>query len=161
MGQACMSGKQTVQMDQRGRISFPSAYRAAIGEILYISPDQENRGYLVVRSENGFQAELDRIRQECLEAGYDQEDIRDELRDYAKETAKIPPDKNGRITLTADLISYAGLNDKVVVVGVGEEAELWDEEQLAAYDKQRAELRARRRAKKDAQKAAKLAALAE
>ena len=156
-----MSGNQTVLMDQRGRISFPAAYRAAIGELLFISPDQKGRGYLIVRSEEGYKAELKRIEQECIEDGLDDEDTSDEVRDYAKDTSRIPPDKNGRITLVSALIEYAGLSDKVVVIGVGEYAELWDEDRLTAYEKQRAELRARRRAKKDREKAARLAALAE
>lgn len=159
-GQTYMSGRQTVLMDQRGRISFPAAFRYAIGDALYTSPDAGDRGFLVVRSEAGYRAELDRIRQEYIDKGYDDEDVKDELRDYAKDTVRIPPDKNGRITLPEQLIAYAGFSDKVVVVGVGEYAELWSEERLVAYEAEREELRAQRRAKKDRERKARLAALA-
>ena len=63
MGQTCMSGRQTVQLDQRNRISYPVSYRNAIGDILFISPDQRSRGYLVMRSKEGYEKELDRIEQ--------------------------------------------------------------------------------------------------
>ena len=158
-GQTYMSGRQTVLMDQRGRISFPAAFRNAIGEALYTSPDAGNRGFLVVRSEAGYKAELGRIRQEFIDYGYDDEDVKDELRDYGKDTVRIPPDKNGRITIPDNLIRYAGFSDKVVVVGVGEYAELWSEERLVAYETEREELKAKRRAKKDRERKARLAAL--
>ena len=158
--QTSMSGRQTVLMDQRGRISFPAAFRYAIGDALYTSPDAGARGFLVVRSEAGYNAELERIKKDFLAQGCDDEDIKDELRDYAKDTARIPPDKNGRITLPEQLIAYAGFSDKVVVVGVGEYAELWSEERLKVYEAEREELKAQRRAKKDRERKAKLAALA-
>ena len=159
-GQTYMSGRQTVLMDQRGRICFPAAFRNAIGEALYTSPDANNRGFLVVRSETGYKAELERIRQEFIDDGYDDEDVKDELRDFGKDTARIPPDKNGRITIPEQLIGYAGLSDKVVVVGVGEYAELWSEERLIAYEAEREELKAKRRAKKDRERRKRLEALA-
>ena len=109
----------------------------------------------------GAPARLSRAsRQEFIDYGYDDEDVKDELRDYGKDTVRIPPDKNGRITLPEQLIRYAGFSDKVVVVGVGEYAELWSEDRLVAYEAEREELKAKRRAKKDRERKARLAALA-
>ncbi|MCQ2416788.1 MAG: hypothetical protein MJ071_03135 [Oscillospiraceae bacterium] len=154
-----LSGKQVVLKDQRGRISFPSAYRSGIGEILYVSPDSNQRGYLVVRSKDGYQQELERIRRKCEEDGLDEDDAHDEQMDFAKDTVTIAHDKNGRITLTAELLEYADLQEKVVVIGFGEVVEIWSEERLAAYEKERAELKKRKRAMKDARKKAELKAL--
>jgi len=159
MGQTSLSGRQTVLMDQRGRISFPSGFRAAIGETLYISPAQDDRQVLVVRSEEGFDAECERIRAVCNEKGYDEEDTVDEIRDFTMDTVRISPDKNGRITLPAELIEYAGFQSKVVVVGVQNFAELWDEDALAKHEAARRELRQLRRKKKEADKAARTAEL--
>ena len=161
MGQALMSGKQTVQMDQRGRISFPAAYRAVIGNTLYITPDQGERGYLIVRSEQGYEAEVERITAECRAEGCDFEDLVNEVTDFTSRTVNTPADKNGRVTLDSELVKYAGLSGKVVVVGVGDFALIWDEARYEAHEKERAELRACRRAKKDRDKAAALAALSE
>lgn len=158
MGQICMSGRQTVQLDQRNRISYPVSYRNAIGDNLYISPDQRCRGYLIMRSKEEFEKELERIEKECIEQGDDREEIEDARRDFTSATQNPSPDKNNRITLSKELIEYAGLHGAVVIIGVGEYAEIWDEERLRAYEEERAKLKAVKRARKDAEKRAKLTA---
>lgn len=164
MGQVSMSGKQSVLMDQRGRISFPSGYRSAIGEWLYISPDQSSRHYLVVRSQEGFDAEIAHIKEICREqnADLDPEELEEEIHDscveFTGQTQKTQPDKNGRITIDSDLVKYAGLEKNVIVVGVGDYAELWNEEKFHAFMEARAAEKERRRAKREAAKRARLAA---
>lgn len=161
--QGTMSGRQTVVMDGRNRISFPSGFRAVIGDWLFISPDQSERNYLVVRSEAGYNAELDRVEKEAraLWEGELPELIQDAAedarRDFGGSTIKVSPDKNGRITISDELKQYAGFSDHVVVVGVGAYAELWDEEKLNKHLAERAEERKRRRAQLDAAKRARLA----
>lgn len=164
MEQISMSGKQSVLMDQRGRISFPSGYRSAIGEWLYISPDQSGRHYLVVRSQGGFDAELEHIKEVCRDQNSDlePEELEDEIHDccleFSGQTQKTQPDKNGRITIDSDLVKYAGLEKNVIVVGVGSYAELWNEERFNEFMLARAAERERRRAKRDAAKRARIAA---
>lgn len=164
MGQSSMSGRQSVLMDQRGRISFPSGYRSAIGEWLYISPDQRSRHYLVVRSQEGYDAELARIEQDCREQNpdMDAEDLADEIHDarveFAGQTQKTQPDKNGRITIDGKLVEYAGLEKNVAVIGVGEYAELWDETKFDEFMRERAAEKERRRAKREALKRARIEA---
>ncbi len=158
MGQTCMSGRQTVQLDQRNRISYPVSYRNAIGDTLFISPDQRSRGYLIMRSKEGFEKELERIEQECIEQGDDREEIEDARRDFAGTTQNPIPDKNNRITLNKELTEYAGLHSAVVIIGIGEYAEIWDADRLRAYEEERARIKAMKRAKKDAAKRAKMTA---
>ena len=38
------------------------------------------------------------------------------------------PDKQGRILLPQNLREYAGLTKDIVVIGVGDRAEIWDKE---------------------------------
>ena len=157
MGQTnSMSGKQTVLMDQRGRISFPSAFRAVIGEVLFISPGSDERKVLVVRSAEGYDQECDRIREHFSKLGWEEEDINDEIRDFTGSTARISPDKNGRITLPEELKDYAEFQSKVVVVGVQNFAELWDEQRFLKHEEERKALRMLRRKAKEAEKAARL-----
>ncbi|MBQ8921933.1 MAG: hypothetical protein IJ060_07210 [Oscillospiraceae bacterium] len=152
-----MSGRQTVLMDQRGRISFPAAFRAVIGDSLFISPAENDREMLVVRSLAGFNAECDRIREEFRGRGFDEEDVNDEVRDFSSMTQMVSPDKNGRITVDGDLIKYAKLKGRVVVVGMQSFAELWDEGKLLEHEEKRKQLRQLRRRQKEAEKAARLA----
>lgn len=164
MSQVSMSGKQAVLMDLRGRISFPSGYRSAIGEWLYISPDQSGRHYLVVRSQEGFDAELEHIKQICREQNPDlePEELEDEIHDacleFSGQTQKTQPDKNGRITIDSELVAYAQLEKNVIVVGVGAYAELWNEEKFKEFMIARAAEKERRRAKREAAKRARIAA---
>lgn len=158
MGQTCMSGRQTVQLDQRNRISYPVTYRNAIGDTIFISPDQRSRGYLIMRSREGYEKELERIEQECDDLGEDREEIEDARRDFAGATQNPVPDKNNRITLNKELIEYAGLHAAVVIIGIGEYAEIWDADRLHAYEEERARLKAAKRARKDAEKRAKMTA---
>lgn len=163
MAQATMSGKQTVLKDQRGRISFPAGFRAAIGEFLYVSPDPTNRGYLVVRSEEGFNKEIERVEQAERELSTAtspdgvEEDVADARRFFTGQTFKIAPDKNGRITIDKSLLNYAELGDRVTVVGVGSYAEIWDEEKLERTTAERMAARARRRAQLDAERQSRIA----
>lgn len=164
MEQNTMSGRHIVLMDARGRISFPSEYRADIGEWLYISPDQSNRNYLVARSEAGYQAELLRVGEEAgkLWEGEEPELIQDAVEDarsfFSSSTSKVTPDKNGRITINEELKSYAGLEDRVAVIGVGSYVQIWREDKWNAHRAAMEEERKRRRAKLDANRRAKLAA---
>ena len=158
MGQTCMSGRQTVQLDQRNRISYPVSYRNAIGDAVFISPDQRSRGYLIMRSKEEYEKELNRIESECKEQGEDREEIEDARRDFAGATQNPVPDKNNRITLNKELIEYAGLHAAVVIIGIGEYAEIWDADRLHAYEEERARLKAIKRARKDAEKRAMMTA---
>lgn len=143
---ASLSNKQIVTMDSRGRISFPVSYRGAIGEPLYVSPDVDDRGYLVVRSEQGYNDCMAQIREEGEKLGYRRSEIEDDVRDFAMLTAAITADKNGRITLPQELIEYAGLTSgKAVVTGIGNIAEIWDYERMESYKEKRKAVKARRK----------------
>lgn len=135
-----MIGRHTAQMDSRGRISFPAAFRAAIGETLYLSPDLDRIGYLVARSEDEFNAEYDELEQAVREASQNipgrtarerieaQSKARWRMRQFTGRTVQLSPDGSGRITLPAELVTYAGLHGQVLVIGMGMSAEIWDEE---------------------------------
>ena len=111
MALSSMSGKYYVQMDQRGRISVPSIIRTSIGDTLYISADQRSRHHLVIRSEEGFKAELERIREMCIAQNQDilepdelLDEIEDARRDFTAFTQKTSPDNDGRLTVDQDVV---------------------------------------------------------
>jgi MraZ protein len=53
---------------------------------------------------------------------------RQHIRYLFSNSAQQAPDKQGRITLTQGMRSYAGLDRDVLVVGVMDHAEIWDPE---------------------------------
>ena len=155
MANSSLSGQYTVLMDARGRISFPAPFRAAIGETLYISPNLYQK-ILVVRSEADYIAFSDHIREEGIKNGDHEDDILEDIRDFCRMTAMVSPDKNGRITVPDELIRHAGIKSgKAVVIGLVDHAEIWDSEELAAYEKKREETRERRRLLREKERAAR------
>ena len=162
MALSSMSGKYFVQMDQRGRISVPSIIRTSIGDTLYISADQRSRHHLVIRSEEGFKAELERIREMCIAQNQDilepdelLDEIEDARRDFTAFTQKTSPDNNGRITVDKDLVEYAQLGGRIIVNGVGDYAEIWNEERFNANIEEYRKGKELRRAKIDAARRAR------
>ncbi len=47
---------------------------------------------------------------------------------------EISEDKQGRIILPAELIKHAGIKKNIVILGVGNRAEVWDEDRWNAYN---------------------------
>ncbi len=46
------------------------------------------------------------------------------------------PDKQFRVSLTTELLNYAGITRDMVVVGRAGQAEIWDAEEFAAFEKE-------------------------
>ena len=162
-----LASRHTVQLDERGRVSFPAQYRTRIGEELYISPDSGYRGFLVVRSEEGFNQQIEFLKQEGIKNGDTSEEIEDTVRDFAMMTAQVTADKNGRLTLPKELKEYAGLDlgdkaepkeekGRAIVVGIGDHAEIWAEKTMIAYEERRRKEKLLKRKKADADHAAKM-----
>ena len=86
--------------------------------------------------------------------------------DSLRQTAQVTADKNGRLTLTGELKEYSGLeadgkpvkNERAVIVGIGDHAEIWAESRLRAYEEQRRKEGLLKRKRADAAHAAKLIA---
>lgn len=145
MANSSLSGRYTVLMDNRGRISFPAAFRAAIGEKLYISP-KLYQNVLVVRSEADYIAYRDKLLAAGEKNGDSDLDTEEDIRDFCMMTATVVPDKNGRITIPDELVSYAGITSgKAAVLGIVDYAEIWDSEELKAYEEKRKAIRERKR----------------
>lgn len=50
--------------------------------------------------------------------------------------AECEPDKQFRFTLTQFLLEYAGIKKEVMIVGRAGQAEIWDSEEFAAFEKE-------------------------
>ena len=160
-----LANQQTVQLDERGRISFPQQFRTRLGDELFISPDDRERGFLVIRSEEGYNNNIEAIRAERRAKGDTPEEVEDCVRDFTMWTAPVSPDKNGRLTIPKELKEYAGLDTRenvpkeergrAVFVGLGDHAEIWEESRLRAYTERRRAERRIQRARDDAEHNAK------
>lgn len=59
--------------------------------------------------------------------------MRDYLRVFLSGASDEEPDKQGRVTIPANLRDYAGLDREITVIGAGARVEIWDSEAWAQY----------------------------
>ena len=109
-------------MDGKNRLFIPSKHRDILGQSFIICPsirDKSLKAYSLSEW-NKYIApieKLDRKYQEALK------------RFYNSSAAAVTPDSQGRIVLTPELVSYAGLESRAaVIVGCGNYSEIWSEE---------------------------------
>lgn len=119
------SGTYTPKVDDKGRLFLPAKFREAMGEGLVITRGQDRS--LEVRTAADFEAFSARLR--------DSTDVR--LRGYNRMLFALlseqTPDKQGRINLTPELRSYAGLDKECVVIGVRNKLEIWNPTTWSEY----------------------------
>ena len=119
------SGTYTPKVDDKGRLFLPAKFREAMKKGLVINRGQDRS--LEVHTRADFDAFSDRLR--------DSTDAR--MRAYNRMLFALlseqTPDKQGRISLTPELRSYAGLDKDLVVIGVRNKLEIWDPATWADY----------------------------
>ena len=117
-GGKVLIGEYLHSIDTKGRLSFPSKLREALGESFAVTKGLDNCLFVyrmsdwekLLESANNLPTSKARSIQRFLFAG----------------AAIVTPDKQGRILLPQNLRTHAGLEGDVVVVGVSQRAEIWD-----------------------------------
>lgn len=110
------------QLDPKGRLALPAAFRPRLEPRCYLSYGREK--CIDVMTAEAFEREaqdiLDKVR-----AG---EMDRNQQRAFAANTIEVTIDAQGRINLEEKLREYAGivLNSKVVVAGSFDRVEIWE-----------------------------------
>ena len=95
-------GEYRYNMDGKNRVFIPSKHREALGSPLIIYPSIRDRALKV-----------------CSLL----------MRFFNRMGDTFVPDSQGRVTLNADLVAYAGLSGTVVIIGCGQNAEIWSSEE--------------------------------
>ncbi len=125
-------GTHTPRLDEKGRLILPAKFRDELSQGLVLTRGQER--CLYVFSAEEFARVHDQMRQAPLSS----RQARDYIRVFLSGASDEVPDKQGRITVPANLRAYAGLDRDVVVIGAGTRAEIWSasawEEYLAAQE---------------------------
>lgn len=131
-------GEYEHSLDEKDRVSIPSKYKKYIEEI---TPDIDVRGRVV----------LVKGREKCIEvfpaqdwgamvASYNQgmsltdNGSKDDIRKKSRDAFEADIDRSGRIRVPSKLKEYAGLSKKVVMIGVIDRFEIWDEAVLKEFD---------------------------
>ncbi|HHT41420.1 MAG TPA: division/cell wall cluster transcriptional repressor MraZ [Actinomyces sp.] len=120
-------GTYEPKLDQKGRVILPAKFREQLTEGVVITRGQDRCLYAFPVAE--FQEMFDQLRKAPLSSKQARDYVRVMLSGASDET----PDKQGRITIPANLRSYAGLDRDLAVIGAGTRIEIWDADQWTSY----------------------------
>jgi MraZ protein len=118
-------GTHSPRLDEKGRLILPAKFREQLEAGVVVTRGQERCLYVFPA------AEFERLAEQLRQAPVTSKQARDYLRVFLSGASDEVPDKQGRITLPANLRTYAGLDRDVAVIGAGQRVEIWDS---AAWD---------------------------
>lgn len=113
-------GTYTPRLDEKGRLILPAKFRSQLASGLVMTRGQENCLYLLPMEE--FRRMYEQIRLAPITS----KQSRDYLRVFLSGASDEIPDKQGRISIPANLREYARLDRDVAVIGMGTRVEIWD-----------------------------------
>ncbi len=122
-------GEHRHTLDSKKRLSLPAKFRRELGKKLVITKGFD--GALLVYSLKAWNDLQEKLK--SLSLG--QADARGFSRHLFGGAAEVEVDSAGRILIPDFLKDYADLKQKVVVVGLADRVELWDEERWDRYQK--------------------------
>lgn len=121
-----LTGTFERSLDEKQRVALPKPLRDQLcseqSNTFFVAPGNDK--CLALYSCTAFQELADRLTK--LSSG--QSDVRNFLRIFYSQAESLEADKQGRIRLPARLVTFAGLESQVVVVGVRDHAEIWQAE---------------------------------
>lgn len=111
-------------IDDKFRLAIPKALKDGPGAFetdeLYLAPG--NEGCLSIYSTEGF----DRFARRLANVSPGRANVRTFLRLFYARAERVVLDKQSRIRIPDRLVSHAGLQHEVVILGVNDHAEIWD-----------------------------------
>ena len=101
-------------LDAKNRLFIPAKYRELLGEefIIFKGPEK----CLYVYDKETFE----KISQQFINTPN-----RMIQRSFFSQAVDVSPDKQGRVTLSADQVEHAGLAKDAVIAGTGQRIEIW------------------------------------
>ena len=109
-------------IDEKGRIIIPAKFREELGDIFIITRGIES--CLFVYSIESFE----KITNKLTSLPFTKKDARSFNRFFMSGATSVELDKQGRVNVTAPLVSYAHLKKDCVVIGTGDRLEIWSQE---------------------------------
>ncbi|PDQ34619.1 MAG: cell division/cell wall cluster transcriptional repressor MraZ [Candidatus Lumbricidophila eiseniae] len=113
-------GTYEPKLDDKGRLILPAKFREELQSGLVITRGQER--CLYVFSAREFEQMSDKLRQGPVTS----KQVRDYMRVFLSGASSEVPDKQHRVTIPANLRSYAGVDRDLAVIGAGNRVEIWD-----------------------------------
>ncbi len=115
-------GEYARQLDDRGRFVLPAKIREKLEGTVYITRAPAEK-CLNLYTEKEWENIAEKMR--SLPTGIDRNAAKFQRKLFGK-ACSCEVDKQGRISLTEELMEYAGLKKDVVLVGMNTKLEIWD-----------------------------------
>lgn len=123
-------GETAINLDAKGRLAIPIRYRETLagqcGNRLVITYSASDSGSLWLQPEQTWE----RVRDEVMSLSTFNASHRSLQRRLVGSATAIEPDGNGRILIPPSLRQVAGLDKRVLMLGMGNRFEIWDEDTL-------------------------------
>lgn len=120
-------GEFTHTLDDKKRLMLPKSFRDALGKKVVVTRGLDNCLFLYSHKE--WEKVADKLR----DLSFTQADTRGFNRFMFSGAAETDVDGTGRILVPDHLKKFAGLRSKVVLTGVSDRVEIWDEKRWDAY----------------------------
>ena len=113
-------GTHSPRLDEKGRLFLPARFRDELAEGLVVTKGQERCLFVFPIQE------FRRVTEALSAAPVTQKTVRDYSRVFFASASHEIPDRQGRVTIPAQLRQYAGLTKDCVVIGANTRLEIWD-----------------------------------
>lgn len=122
-------GEYTHTLDDKNRLSLPVKFRKEMGKTVILAPGFDNCLSVFTLKE------WEKVSLRFSASSSISEDNRSFSRFMFGQASEAPVDLNGRILIPENLKKRSDLSTKVVVIGVQNHAEIWNEERWNTYKK--------------------------
>lgn len=119
-------GEYHQKIDEKGRLIIPAKLRYELGENFIITRGLD--GCLFIYKKDTWNDIINRYQNLP-----NIKDARNFMRFFLSGADEINFDKQGRINISKPLTNYANLNKDVIVIGVGDRLEVWDEDKWNTF----------------------------
>jgi MraZ protein len=123
-------GEYTHTLDPKKRLSLPSKWRGELGSTLIVTRGLDNCLFVYPR------AEWDKITEKIGQLPLGSADTRSFNRFFLSGAVEVDVDAVGRILVPDFLKEFATLDTKVVLAGLHDRVEIWDEKRWLEYKAQ-------------------------
>ncbi len=120
-------GEYNCKLDQKKRLSIPAKFRLGFGKKVVITKGLDNCLFLYPIKEWGI------LAKKLSELPLSQSDARAFSRSTLAAAREVILDKLGRILVPDYLKKYAALSKNVIVVGLYDRVEIWEEKRWSLY----------------------------
>ena len=124
-----LTGTFTRTLDSKQRVAIPRVFRDQLvgqpGGEVFVAPESDRT--LAIFAESVFRHRAERL--EALPGGPGH--VKNYMRLYYSQAEQVEVDSQGRIRIPERLVAFAGLQQEVVLLGIHDHVEIWDQ---AAWD---------------------------